>query len=72
MRIDDIDSSRIVEDVHIPSVVTSDVVDELIKSSTPALDEIHVHEEIISNVQDALVESSIPSHDVVVHFLLLR
>jgi len=56
-------NSRIVEDVHIPSEITSDV-DELIKSSTPILDEIHVHEESISYVQDALNESSTPSHDV--------
>ena len=47
-------------------------IDELIKSSTPALDEIHVHEENlihiheenISDIQDAFVESSTPSHDV--------
>jgi len=49
---------RIVDDVHIPSEVTSNV-DDLIKSSTPTLEEIHVHEESISDVQDAKVESSI-------------
>ena len=42
----------------------SDIVDELIKSTTPTLDEIHVHEESISDVSDALVQSSISSHDV--------
>ena len=59
VQIDDIDNSRIVEDVHIPSEVTSDVFDELIKTSTPTLDETYVHEENISNVHDALVESNI-------------
>ena len=29
MQIDDIDNLRIIEDVHIPSEVTSDVIDEL-------------------------------------------
>jgi len=33
VRIDDIDNSKIVKDIHIPFEVTSD--DELIKSSTP-------------------------------------
>ena len=64
MLIDDMDNSRIVEDVRIPNEVTSDIVDELIKSNIPALDEIHVPEESISDIQDALVESSTPSHDV--------
>ena len=63
MHIEDIDNSRTVKDVHIPFEITSDV-DELIKSSTSALDEIHVHEESISNNQDTLVESSTPSRDV--------
>ena len=63
MHIDDIDDSRIIEDVNLPSEATSDV-DELIKFSTLALDEIHVHEESISDVQDALVECSAPSHDI--------
>ena len=48
--IDDINNSRIVEDVYIPSEVINNV-DELVKSSTPALDEIHVHEESISDVR---------------------
>jgi len=47
-----------VEDVHITSEVTNNVVDKSVKSSTPALDKIYVHKESISDVQDALVESS--------------
>jgi len=58
VQINDIDSSRIVEDVHITSEATSYIIDDLMKSSTPTLDETLVHEENISDVQDALVESS--------------
>ena len=47
MRIDDIDNSRIIKDVCISSEVTSDVSEELIKSSTPTLNEIHAHEKSI-------------------------
>ena len=61
VQIDDIDNSRIVEDVHIHSVVTNNV-DELVKTSTPARDETHVHESI-SDVQNALVKSSTPALD---------
>ena len=56
VQIDDIDNSRIVEDVHIPFKVTSDV-DVLVRTSTPTL-ETHVYEENISDVQGALVEFS--------------
>ena len=58
VRIDDIDYLRIVEDVHISSEISSDIVDELIKSSITALDEINVHDESISDVHDEIVESS--------------
>ena len=61
--IDDIDNSKIVENVCIPSVVASDVVDELVKTSTPTLDETHVYEESFRNIQDALVESRTLIHD---------
>ena len=57
MQIDDIDNLRIVEDVHIPSEVTSNV-DDLVKSCTPTLDETHIHKENINDDHDALVESS--------------
>ena len=49
MQIDDIDNLRIVEDVHVPSEITSDV-DEFVKASTPTFEETYVHEENISNV----------------------
>ena len=63
VRIDDFHSLRIAKDVHIPFEVTSDV-DELIKSSTPALNKIYVHKVSINDVQNALLEFSIPSDDV--------
>ena len=63
MQIDDINNSRIVEDVHISSEIISDV-DELVKTSTPILYETHIHEESIIDVQDALVESSTFIHDI--------
>jgi len=59
VQINDIDNSRIVEDVHIPSEVASDV-DDLVKSSTLILDETRIHEESISDIQDALVEFNTP------------
>jgi len=57
VQIDDIDNSRFIEEDHIPSEINSDVVDELVKSTTSTLDETRVHESI-SDVQVALVESS--------------
>ena len=63
MKIDDIDNSKIIEDIHIHFEVTSDVVEELIKTSTSTLDETHIHEENISDIQDALVESTTLIHD---------
>jgi len=61
VQIDDIENSKIVEDVYIPSEITSDV--DLIKSNTLALDETPIHEESISDVQDALVKPSTPISD---------
>ena len=43
MQIDDIDNSKIVENDHIPSEITTDV-DDLVKSCTLTLDETRVHE----------------------------
>ena len=62
VQINDIDNSRIVEDVHIPSEVASDV-DDLVKSSILILDETRIHEESISDIQDALVEFNTPMPD---------
>lgn len=71
VHIDDIDNSRIVEDVYNPSEVINDV-DELAKTGIPALAKIHVCEESTSDLQDSLVEFNIYLHvELVVHFLYL-
>jgi len=62
VHIDDINNSRIVEDVYIPSGVTSDV-DELVNTNIPTLDETHVHEESMNDVHYSLVKSSTPAVD---------
>ena len=54
---------RIIDDIHILSGVTSDVVDELVKSNAPTIDETHVHEKSISDVQDELVKYCTPALD---------
>ena len=54
LHIDDINNSRIVENVHIFSEVAWDVV------STHALDDIDVLEDDISDFECVLVESSMP------------
>jgi len=59
VKIDHIVNSRIVENVHISSKVTSDFVDEIVKTNIPTLDETRVHKENFGDVQDALVECSI-------------
>jgi len=52
VQIDDIDKLRITEDAHITYEIISDIVDELVKFSTPTLEE--------SISEDALVKSSTP------------
>jgi len=62
VQINDIDNSRIVDNVHIHFEITSDV-DEIVKTSTPTLDEVHIHKKNNSDVWDALVESNTPIPD---------
>jgi len=50
VQINNIDNPKIIENVHIPSEVTSDIVDELVKTSTPTFDETRVREENISDI----------------------
>jgi len=65
---DDVDDSRIVEGVYIPSEITSVVEDTLVDSSTLILDEVNVSSEDTSDIVDALVEPSTPkSVDIYVH-----
>ena len=68
MPSDDVDDSRVVEDVYVPFKLTSVVEDTLVYSSTPILNKVHVSSEGTSDVVDALMESSTPiSHDIYVH-----
>ena len=68
MPSDDIDDSRVVEDVYVPFKLTSVVEDTLVYSSTPILNKVHVSSEGTSDVVDALMESSTPiTHDIYVH-----
>ena len=60
MSSDDVDDSRIVDDVYVPSEITSVVFDTLVDSSTLILDEVHASSEGTSDVVDVLVEFSIP------------
>ena len=60
---DDVDDSRIVEDVYIHPKSTSVVEDTIVDSSFPILDEIHVSSECSSDVVGALVEFSTPILD---------
>jgi len=59
---DDVDDSRVVEDVYGSFEITS-VVDTLCDFSTPILDEIHISFEGTSDIANVLVESSTPIPD---------
>jgi len=55
LQIDDINNSNIIEDVHIPSEVTSNIFDELVKTSTLILDDINISEDDIHDLEHVLV-----------------
>ena len=57
MPSDDVDNSRVVEDVYVPSEIISVVDNTLVDPSTLTLDEVYVSFEDTSDV-DAIVESS--------------
>ena len=54
---DDVDDSKVVEDVHIPSKTSNIIEDISVGSNTPILDEGHVSYKGTSEVVDAIVES---------------
>ena len=61
---DDIDDSRVVKDVYVPSDIISVVED----SNITTLNEIHIFFEGISDVVDALLESNTPlPDDIYIH-----
>jgi len=59
---DDVDDSRSVEDVYVPSEITSVVEDTLVDSNTLILDDVHASFEGTSDSQYELVEWSIVYH----------
>jgi len=59
---DDVDDSKVIEDVYVPSKIISVVEDMLVDSSTPILNEVHVSSEDTSDFEYVLVESSIHVH----------
>jgi len=66
--IDDVDDSRVVEDIYIPFEITSVVEDTLVDFSTPILDKIHVSSMRTNDVVDILVESStLITDDIYIH-----
>ena len=56
MPSDDVDDSRVVGDIYIPSKIISVVDDTLVDFSTLILNEVHVSSESTSDIMDVLVE----------------
>ena len=54
----DVDDSKVVEDVHILFEISSVVEEFLVNSGAPIIDDSHVFSADISDVVDASVESS--------------
>ena len=55
---DDIDDSKVVEDVHVHSEISGAIEDPLVNPGTPIIDESHVSSAGTNNVDDVLVDSS--------------
>jgi len=58
---DNIDESKVVEDVNILLEITSIVRDTLVDSSTPIIDEVHVSSDSTGDDGNEIVESNIPT-----------
>jgi len=57
---DDIDDSKVVDDVHVLSKTNSIIEDISVSADTPIIDEGHASFEGTSEVADAIVESGTP------------
>jgi len=66
----DVDGSKVVENIHIPSKITSIIEDISVCSDTPILDEGHTSYEGTSEVVDVIVESG-TSLTIDAHFMIL-
>jgi len=58
---DDIDDSKVVEDVHVPPETVSIIKGITIDFSTPILDEAHIPYDSTSDDMNEIVESNIPA-----------
>jgi len=58
---DDVDDSKIVEDVHVSPKTASITGDILVGSSTPIFDEAHVSSDSTDDDMNDIVESNIPA-----------
>jgi len=57
----DVDNSKVVEDVHVPPKTASIFKDITVDFSTPMFDEIHVSSDSTSDDLNEIVESNIPT-----------
>ena len=58
---DDVDDSKIVEDVHVLSKTASIIEDISVGSGTPIIDEVHMSFDSTSNDVDEIVKVNIPA-----------
>jgi len=58
---DNVEDSKVVEDVNILPKITSIVEDKLVHFGTPIVDEVHMSSDSTSNGADEIVESNIPA-----------
>ena len=56
----DVDESKVVEDLHVPSKTASIIQDLAIGSDTPIINEIHMSSDSASDDVDEIVESKMP------------
>ena len=67
MSSDDVDDSRVVEDIYVPSELASIDEDLLVNYSTPKPDDIYIHEDNTSGSEHVLMESSMSVLVVGIH-----
>jgi len=58
---DNVDDSKVIENVNILPEIINIVEDALVDSGTPIIDEVHVSSDSTNNGVDEIVESNIPA-----------
>ena len=58
---DDVDDSKVAEDVHAPSKAASVIEDITVGSDTPIIDEIHMSSDSTSDDVNEIVELNMPA-----------